>query len=574
MATGDNVFSETVAQLQFRLKIEETKARQEEAKAKQEEQKTKQKELRQKRKRPSTEEIEGSKRTHILAGQSSSSIKAVTAAFHNPGFFNIHANDHIQDLDMETLLNDNIHIKDDMMSVIEKCFGPWKSCGKANEDRIQEAVDDSINAALHKIAHLTSLKYLSTPQCRYLDGKAPDCGFVFKNINITKENQKQVLTDFIVCAGELKKPGVYIGLKGVVEQISRYLYYVLIQQKREKIYGFLTNTQQIKFYCLKKVEGLDLCDYYESKPFHFYTAVPKTSSSSSSHNVRQTTNEKSNEICWNTDTLKIFMKFLTKDWHFYGYSMLNINQNTNVNTGTKRCAIKISKRNEYSDYFKNEVKMLRQLKQSEDSINFKKYFENIFASSPTGNFIIFENYLTRLESLTLIQSQQLINIIEYLYNCRILHRDLRPDNLMLDLNQEHIKLIDFGFATTYETDEMPKALPIEGAISYAGLTFLIYYLGLLSSDSDTFDYEYERTFDLQCAINIMMYMTDKSIRATMISVKEVLSVKNKVSKLFDFWNGIKRTDENYCKLLKLIKSFTQSPNFDGIKHEIGKRFAS
>ncbi|CAF3659379.1 unnamed protein product, partial [Rotaria socialis] len=59
---------------------------------------------------------------------------------------------------------------------------------------------------------------------------------------------------------------------------------------------------------------------------------------------------------------------------------------------------------------------------------------------------------------------------------------------MLDLNQEHIKLIDFGFATTYETAEMPKALPIEGAISYAGLTFLIYYLGLLSSDSDTFDY--------------------------------------------------------------------------------------
>ncbi|CAF5182758.1 unnamed protein product, partial [Rotaria magnacalcarata] len=158
--------------------------------------------------------------------------------------------------------------------------------------------------------------------------------------------------------------------------------------------------------------------------------------------------------------------------------------------------------------------------------------------------------------------------------CRILHRDLRPDNLMLDLNQEHIKLIDFGFATTYEIDEMPKELPIEGTISYAGLTFLIDYLGLLLSDSDTFDYEYERTFDLQCAINIMMYMTDKSVRVTMISAKEVLSVKNKVSRLFEFWNGIKRTDENYCKLLRLIECFTQSPNFDGIKHEIGKRFAS
>ncbi|CAF2194895.1 unnamed protein product, partial [Rotaria magnacalcarata] len=105
MATGDNV-SETAAQLEFQLKIEEAKARQEEAKAKQEEaksrarveeakakqeeEKTRQLELQQKRKRPSTEEIEGSKRMHTLAGQSSSSIKAVTAAFHNPGFFDIH----------------------------------------------------------------------------------------------------------------------------------------------------------------------------------------------------------------------------------------------------------------------------------------------------------------------------------------------------------------------------------------------------------------------------------------------------------------------------------------------------
>ncbi|CAF1094370.1 unnamed protein product [Rotaria magnacalcarata] len=539
---------------------------------------------------------------HILAGQSSSSIKAVTAAFHNPGFFDIHVRGHVQELDIETLLNDNIKIKNDMMGVIEKCFDPWKSCDKTNEDSIQAAFDSSINNAFHAIAHLTSLKYLNTARCHYLDRKAPDCSFLFKNINIVQDNRKQVLTDFIVCAGELKKSDVDIGNNGVVRQISRYLYYVLIEQKRHKIYGFLTNAQQIKFYCLEKVEGLDLCDYYQSKPFEFFTAVPKTSSSSSSHNVRQTTNEKSNEICWNTYTLKILMKFLTMDWQFYGYSMLNISpydylyddkfnievksgsgltsivyaldQNTNVNNGTKRCAIKFSKRNEYSNYFKNEVKMLEELKQSKDSINFKKYFENILASSPTGNFIIFENYLTRLESLTLIQSQQLINIIEYLYNCRILHRDLRPDNLMLDLNQEHIKLIDFGFATTYEIDEMPKALPIEGAISYAGLTFLINYLELLSSGSNTFDYEYERTFDLQCAINIMMYMTDESIRAPMISVKEVLLVKNKVSKLYEFWNGIKRTDENYCKLLNLIKSFTQSPNFDGIKREIGKRFAS
>ncbi|CAF5182322.1 unnamed protein product, partial [Rotaria magnacalcarata] len=281
MATGDNV-SETVAQLEFQLKIEEqktkqekakskarveeakakqeeakakqeeAKAKQEEAKAKQEEAKTRQEqektrqfELQQKRKRPSTEEIEGSKRMHTLAGQSSSSIKAVTAAFHNPVFFDIHVRGHVQELDIESLLNDNIKIKKDMMGVIEKCFDPWKSCDKTNEDSIQAAFDSSINNAFHAIAHLTSLKYLNTARCHYLDRKAPDCSFLFKNINIVQDNRKQVLTDFIVCAGELKTSDVDIGKKGVDEQISRYLYYVLIEQKRDKIYGFLTNAQRI-----------------------------------------------------------------------------------------------------------------------------------------------------------------------------------------------------------------------------------------------------------------------------------------------------------------------------------------
>ncbi|CAF3328789.1 unnamed protein product [Rotaria socialis] len=115
---------------------------------------------------------------------------------------------------------------------------------------------------------------------------------------------------------------------------------------------------------------------------------------------------------------------------------------------------------------KYKVAQERTLKEQEEQ-------ENI------SNFIICENCLVPLESLTLIQSQQVLNIIEYLYNCRIIQRDLRPDNLMLDSSQEHLKLIDFGFATTYEIDEMTKQLPIEGAVSYAGVKLLKRYYNLL-----------------------------------------------------------------------------------------------
>ncbi|CAF2145724.1 unnamed protein product [Rotaria magnacalcarata] len=166
-----------------------------------------------------------------------------------------------------------------------------------------------------------------------------------------------------------------------------------------------------------------------------------------------------------------------------------------------------------------------------------------------GNFIIFENYLTRLESLTLIQSQQLINIIEYLYNCRIIHRDLRPDNLMLDLDDEHIKLIDFGFATTYENDEMSKTLPIEAAISYGCLRFLKHYHNLLLINSKTLSYVYERIFDLQCAINIMMYITDDTIKKEVNSIKTTVNLERKVLKLQQLWIDQTHGNANYSKIL-------------------------
>lgn len=49
-----------------------------------------------------------------------------------------------------------------------------------------------------------------------------------------------------------------------------------------------------------------------------------------------------------------------------------------------------------------------------------------------GNYLLFKNELISIETLTLSQSEQLIDILQYLYDSKILHRDLRPANLMFD----------------------------------------------------------------------------------------------------------------------------------------------
>ncbi|CAF4635716.1 unnamed protein product [Rotaria sp. Silwood1] len=124
---------------------------------------------------------------------------------------------------------------------------------------------------------------------------------------------------------------------------------------------------------------------------------------------------------------------------------------------------------------------------------------------PTGNFILFTNELKPIKVLPLIQSIQLIDIIQYLYDCHVIHRDLVIENLMFDSHIQQLKLIDFGFATTYNINEMTKELSIEGRITFAGLQFLNFIIDLSSLNSlYSSVYDYERTFDLKCALNIII----------------------------------------------------------------------
>ena len=80
-----------------------------------------------------------------------------------------------------------------------------------------------------------------------------------------------------------------------------------------------------------------------------------------------------------------------------------------------------------------------------------------------------ENLMPFTEEITQHIMRQLVSAIQYLHNKRILHRDLKLDNILLNFNTEEdknnkdllkaqVKLIDFGFARYLEKDTLAVSL--------------------------------------------------------------------------------------------------------------------
>lgn len=126
----------------------------------------------------------------------------------------------------------------------------------------------------------------------------------------------------------------------------------------------------------------------------------------------------------NVETIRIFIKFLTMNPSFYGYTMLNVNPADNLygdqfviktrlgtgfnsiayllfnrdyersNRNRKSRVMKISNSNRHNEIFLNEVNILKQLKQIMNPHNFYSFFSNILYWSPEGNLFSLKKLTT------------------------------------------------------------------------------------------------------------------------------------------------------------------------------------
>ncbi|CAF4127087.1 unnamed protein product, partial [Rotaria sordida] len=176
-------------------------------------------------------------------------------------------------------------------------------------------------------------------------------------------------------------------------------------------------------------------------------------------------------------------------------------------------------------------------------------------------YLLYEKELQSIESLSLIQAKQLIDIVHYLYDSRIIHRDVCPQNLMLDRDTNQIKLIDFGFAIACNMDNKGGSIRIIGPFAYATQSFLKFYLKLLAGQMFPY-YFYEPTFDLISALNIIMMMSNADIKRSIDSLKKSQDVKELVSKSLQLWKDIQCTNKRYSNLLNLINKLNSGYSLD------------
>ncbi|CAF3770701.1 unnamed protein product, partial [Rotaria sp. Silwood1] len=278
-----------------------------------------------------------------------------------------------------------------------------------------------------------------------------------------------------------------------IGQMLHYLHLLLDIQNCKKIYSFSINCKQITFFYVEKESKSNLYNYYKSQDLDMFNNYSETSLPVDMIITKEEwKNKYLNEVIW-----KIFTNFLTMSNNFYEYATLNIDprddlfdcrymirkklgiglttmvyllekkEDNYLIEDSPHYAMKILKENDYSEYFLNEIKITEKLTQFDNSNKFYLFFQDILSPLSSGKYLVYEKELQCIDSLALIQSKQFIDITHYLYDCHIIHCDVRPKNLMLDRDTNHIKLIDFGFAIAYDEDDDRSTVDIMDPVMYA-----------------------------------------------------------------------------------------------------------
>jgi len=241
-----------------------------------------------------------------------------------------------------------------------------------------------------------------------------------------------------------------------------------------------------------------------------------------------------------------------------------------ANYKREKYALKFEDRKKDYNLLQNEAAIMNYLKGP--NIPFVKSYGftscyNILVMQLLGKSL--ENLLMERKKFSLktvcMLGYQMINILESIHEKHILHRDIKPDNFVMGLDElsNNVYLIDFGLAKKYRSikthvqNPLIKKNKLTGTARYASINALK-------------GYEHSRRDDLESIGYILIYFLKGKLPWQRINAKtkeekynKILEKKMEISS-YELCKGLPIEFENFIEYVKNL-GYTERPDYDMLR---------